>query len=298
MNSEKLLIIGCGDVGRRLARLVHTDFQEIVGVRRRIPSTDVDTPLRYIALDASLAEDYLLLQGINPSVVVITMTPSAYTDEGYRQAYVRSCQHICASLHQQPVPPRRVIFVSSTRVYAQHAGETVDEQSATCPESFAGQRLLEAEQVIRNSGLPHCIVRFSGIYGPGRHRLLTQVRDGHITRDNIITNRIHADDCAAVLAHLIDPRKAGSASLYLATDSHPAPLGEVVAWLAGELQVPLPLPPLMDAHVAHTGKYCSNQRLLNSGFAFQYPSYQEGYYQVLGQTTGKGCHQQCDAVPD
>lgn len=279
MNSEKLLIIGCGDLGHRLARRVQGDFQEIVGVRRRIPSRIADNPVQYLAMDATLAADYRQLASLAPSVVVITMTPSAFTDAGYQQAYVTSCQQVCHYLGQQAVPPRLVIFVSSSRVYAQNQGETVDENSPTVPQGFAGQRLLEAEQVVRNSGLPHCIVRFSGIYGPGRSRLLNQILDGKVSRDNTITNRIHADDCAAVLAHIIRQHTADSPTVYLASDSLPVPLSEVVEWLAAEMKVPPPA--ALETPATLSGKYCSNRLLLKSGFVFQYPDYQQGYRQVM-----------------
>lgn len=279
MNSEKLLIIGCGDLGQRLAQRVQQDFHTIVGVRRRIPAIAGEGSIQYIAMDATSAADYAQLESLTPSVVVITMTPSAFTDEGYQQAYVTSCQQVCHYLGQQAVPPRLVIFVSSTRVYAQNQGETVDESSETVPQGFAGQRLLEAEQVVRNSGLPHCIVRFSGIYGPGRSRLLNQIRDGKISRDNSITNRIHADDCAAVLAYVIAHHTADSPNVYLASDSLPVPLSDVVEWLAAEMKAPLPASPQTVANLA--GKTCSNKLLLKNGFVFQYPDYQQGYRQVL-----------------
>lgn len=280
MNSEKLLIIGCGDLGQRLAQRVQQDFQRIVGVRRRIPANA--GVIQYIAMDATSAADYEQLASLAPSVVVITMTPSAFTDEGYLRAYVSSCQQVCHYLGRQAVPPRLVIFVSSTRVYAQNQGETVDESSETAPRGFAGQRLLEAEQVVRSSGLPHCIVRFSGIYGPGRSRLLNQIRDGKISRDNSMTNRIHADDCAAVLAHVIHQHTVDSPNVYLASDSLPAPLSDVVEWLAAEMKVPLPASPEAAANLS--GKTCSNKLLLKSGFVFQYPDYQQGYRQVLADS--------------
>jgi nucleoside-diphosphate-sugar epimerase len=279
MNSEKLLIIGCGDLGQRLAHRVQQNFRSIIGVRRRIPAIVGDSAVQYIAMDATSAANYEKLGSLAPSVVVITMTPSAFTDAGYQQAYVSSCQQVCDYLGRQAVLPRLVVFVSSTRVYAQNQGEMVDENSETAPQGFAGQRLLEAEQVVRSSGLPHCIVRFSGIYGPGRSRLLNQVRDGKITRDNSITNRIHADDCAAVLAHVIDHHTADSPNVYLASDSLPAPLSDVVEWLAAEMKVSLPAAPETAPNLS--GKTCSNKLLLESGFVFQYPEYQQGYRQVL-----------------
>ncbi len=141
---------------------------------------------------------------------------------------------------------------------------------------------MEAEQLIRNSGLPHCIVRPSGIYGPGRQRLLEQVRQGQLSSSTHYTNRIHADDLAAALAHLIElSRHQAIAPLYLATDSTPAPLQEVMAWLAQQLDIqPQAGTP---ASSDRSNKQIRNQRLLNSGFKLRYAGYRQGYAELLEQ---------------
>jgi len=282
MNSEKLLIVGCGDLGRRLAQRVKTDFSDIIGLRRSPAVPDEAGGVsRYIALDVTQTGAFSALETLSPDVVVITMTPSAYTDEGYQRAYVDSCKQVCAFLKSRAAPPRLVVFVSSTRVYAQQAGERVDEQSPTAPTGFPGTRMLDAESVIRNSGLPHIIVRFSGIYGPGRSRMIEQVRDGSVARQNVITNRIHADDCAGVIAHLIRRHKEGLPCLpvYLASDSAPVFLAEVTSWLAGQLKVEAPTYNV--ASEAAPGKYCNNAALLATGFQFRYPDYRSGYRALL-----------------
>ena len=107
-------------------------------------------------------------------------------------------------------------FASSTSVYAQHQGEWVDETSPTESESFSGRCIRHGEQLLADYPWPAVAVRFGGIYGPGRTRLIDSVRDGSASRSPgapIYTNRIHRDDCARVLEHLLDLPKEGSLSL-------------------------------------------------------------------------------------
>jgi nucleoside-diphosphate-sugar epimerase len=276
---EKLLILGCGDIGQRLAQCLPQDAYEVTGLRRNPPE---DLPfLRYQACDVTNAEELaeVLKQGF--AVIVISMTPSERSDSGYERAYVKTCRNLVGILGTQSLKPRLLIFVSSTAVYGQLDGGWVDESSPTEPEGFSGQRLLEAEGIIQNSGYPNTIVRFSGIYGPNRNRLIEQVKQKRASASTHFTNRIHADDCARSLAHLIELSRKGEKlhSVYLATDSAPAPMLEVVTWLAKQMGV---TEFLSEAATNERGnKRCSNQRLLDSGFVFRYPSFKDGYAELI-----------------
>lgn len=280
VNSEKLLIIGCGDIGQRLAERLNPDHYHITGLRRRPAASS--PRVRYLAADAADLGSLTCALTESFDVVVITLTPSQRTDAGYHRGYVLSCENLVQALGRQARPPRLVIFVSSTSVYGQTDGEWVDERSPTEPQRATAHRLLEAENVIAESGFAHCIVRFSGIYGPGRNRLVEQVRRGQATLSARLTNRIHADDCAAVLAHLIERQRAGEAidTLYLASDNEPAPMAEVVNWLAMHLRVDwAKCEP--DARSGAGNKRCDNRRLRASGFEFRYPDYRAGYGALL-----------------
>lgn len=309
MNSEKLLIVGCGDIGERLAQTLQGLPYQLTGLRRNPPAVNDAIDYRRCdvhdraALKAILQEHY--------AVIVVTMTPSERSDAGYRQAYVDTCHTLVESLKVNQLTPRLLLFVSSTGVYGQNDGSLVDESSPTLPDSFTGQRLLEAESVISRSGFAHCIVRFSGIYGPGRNRLVEQVRAGHAKVSPAWTNRIHADDCAGVLAHLLECHRRGEplASVYLASDCAPAPMGEVVCWLAQRLGVSLGetlgealgkrlMENLAGALTANStdknragkavegyNKRCSNRALLSSGYHFRHPDYRSGYSSLLTETS-------------
>lgn len=282
VNSEKLLIVGCGDLGRRLAARLAPAGYRITGLRRH-PPEDTDT-LRYRALNTADADAFTrVLAEERPAVVVVTMTPSERGDEGYRRAYVQTCEHLINGLTQAGHRPRLILYVSSTGVYGQRNGEWVDEHSATEPARDSGHRLLEAERRIAASGLPHTIVRFSGIYGPGRRRLIEQVRQGRASLSARYTNRIHAEDCAGFMAHLIERQGRGESveSLYLASDDAPTPMAEVVNWLAMQMKVDWAR---FTPEEGSAGKRCDNARLHASGYRLQYPDYRAGYRALLNES--------------
>jgi len=278
VNSEKLLILGCGDLGRRLAGELAPLGYEVVGARRS-PPEDSET-LGYRAVDTADVEHLKAVLAEGFDVVVVTMTPSERGDEGYRRAYVQTCENLVRGLEAVAHKPRLILYVSSTGVYGQSDGEWVDEASPTVPARASGDRLLEAEGVIANSGFAHCIVRFSGIYGPGRSQFVERVRQGRATLSGRFTNRIHVQDCAGVMAHLIERQRVGEPidSLYLASDNAPVPMAEVVSWLAMELGVD-------SARFAPgeggLGKRCDNRRLRDTGYEFRYPDYRAGFSELL-----------------
>ena len=276
-SQEKLLIIGCGDIGQRLAQQLDTYHYQTTGLRRQPPA---DLPyLRYQTCDTTQARQLAeVFRREAFDVVVISMTPSERSDAGYEQAYVRTCENLVAALKQHQHEPRLILFVSSTAVYGQNDGSWIDEQSPTQPSSFSGKRLLEAEQVIQHSGFAHCIVRLSGIYGPGRNRLIEQVKQRRASSSPHYTNRIHADDCAGVLAHLIMQQQL-PAGIYLASDSSPTPMIEVVSWIAEQLGIK---DFLAENAVNDRGnKRISNQRLITSGYRFRYPDFRTGYTELI-----------------
>jgi len=275
---EKLLIIGCGDIGCRLAEQLATKPYHITGLRR---SAVENLPyLQYRQCDVSQPEAFTRILTEGYDVIVVSMTPSESSDSGYRLAYVDTCQHLITALNSLNKKPRLIIFVSSTSVYAQQDGSWIDETSPTCPASFSGLRLLEAERIIQHSGYPHCILRFSGIYGPGRTRLIDQVRQQRASNSTHFTNRIHADDCAGALAHLIERHKTSPIdSVYVATDNAPSPMIEVVSWIGAQLGIEN----VVSANATNErgNKRISNRRLLATGYQLRYPDFKEGYKALL-----------------
>ena len=174
-------------------------------------------------------------------------------------------------------PLERVFFTSSTAVYGQSNGEWVDESSATEPTGFNGKVLLEAEQLVSDAPELGVNVRLSGIYGPGRTRLVRKVWSGEATATGGWTNRIHVEDCAGALHHLMG--LSNPAPLYLGSDDLPVRTVDVVNWMAEKLGKPMPQP----ASTARLNKRCRNARLRQSGYRFIYPTFREGYPSIIDE---------------
>ncbi|MDE0331604.1 MAG: sugar nucleotide-binding protein, partial [Nitrospinae bacterium] len=175
----------------------------------------------------------------------------------------------------------------STAVYAQTDGRRVDEESPTQPTHYSGRILLEGECALLESGHPATILRLSGIYGPGRTRLIDSVRAGKAEVQGgppRYTNRIHRDDCAGALAHLM--KMDAPDEIYVGVDDDPADRRKVLIWLADRLGVPQPretgAAETPSARAA-TNKRCSNARLKATGYRFLHPSYREGYAEMIAE---------------
>lgn len=278
----KILIAGCGYVGSALAAELVMEGHDVWGLRRR----PLSLPLGVRPIAADLGDPSALkdLPGRLDAVVYLVSAGGA-DDPHYRSAYVEGPRILLEALDAQMPAPGRFLFVSSTAVYAQDHGEWVDETSPTEPTHFSGRRLLEGEQLVLAGPIRPVVVRLAGIYGPRRTRLIEQVRSGTATyrrRPEQWTNRIHRDDCAGVLKHLLFLERPER--LYLGVDCEPASQRAVMEWIAGALGAPTPRAvSAADSGVRRSrgNKRCSNRRLLESGYVFRFPTYREGYRQVL-----------------
>lgn len=279
--AKRVLVAGCGYVGTALAEQLAAAGHEVWGLRRspQEPSGGVT----FIAADLSRPETLEALpEGLD--LVAYTTAADERSEAAYREAYVEGPRNLLAALKAQGQAVQRVAFTSSTGVYGQNQGEWVDESSPTEPTSFTGRILLEGEQVfLEQSPFPAIVLRLSGIYGPGRTRLIDRVRSGEVRRleEPRYTNRIHRDDCAGALRHLLllsEPK-----SLYIGVDEEPADLSDVYDWLSQELgQGPVPVQDPPEGPV-RTGKRCRGQRLRESGYRFAYSTFREGYREMLGE---------------
>ncbi|NBA94427.1 SDR family oxidoreductase [Pseudomonas sp. R5(2019)] len=281
MSKATVLIAGCGDVGSRLARQLIAEQWPVFGLRRRVELlppgvAGVAGDLFQAAVPASWPTtpiDYL----------VYCAAATEHDEAGYQAAYIDGLKHVLSWLKQHGQQPRRILFVSSSSVYGQQQGEWIDEASATEPVGYSGKIMLEAEQLALASGCATSIVRLTGIYGPGREWLLTQVRQGYRVAEEppLYGNRIHAEDAAGLLAFLLKADASGQVldDCYIGVDDDPAALADVVHWLREYMGV---TEWSDEARVRRTGsKRCSNARARALGWAPGYASFREGYAAIL-----------------
>lgn len=274
----KVLIAGCGYVGSALGAALVADGDVVFGLRRRV----VSLPAGVQPIEADLAVAKTLRElpaGLD--FVVYAASPGGPDDALYRTAYVEGVSRLLEALAAQSQNPKRIFLLSSTSVYGQDRGEWVDESSPTQPADFRGKRILEAEKILGAAGQAATIVRLGGIYGPQRVSMIERVRSGRavVPRGGPrYTNRIHRDDCAGALRHLM--RLPAPEPLYIGVDSEPADDATVLRWLAGAIGAPEPRVDPASA-AGHANKRCRNDRLLASGYAFRYPTFREGYSALL-----------------
>lgn len=279
----RCLIAGCGYLGSALAERLARRGHEVFGLRRR----PAGLPAGVTPVAADLGDPAALAAALpgDLDAVVYAAAADSRDPADYRRAYPDGLGHLLDAL---PEPGPRVLFTSSTSVYGQDDGSWVDEDSPTEPPSETGRILLEAEARLAGSGRPGATLRLGGLYGPGRTRLIESVRSGAAripAGEAVPTNRIHRDDAAGALDHLLNLPAVDP--VYLGVDDDPADLGTVLRWMAQRLGVPEP--PLAEpgdgAGAAGRGrrmrKRCRNGRLRGSGYAFTYPSFREGYDSIL-----------------
>lgn len=276
-----ILLAGCGDLGTEAGLRFAAAGHRVVGWRRS--PEKLPPALEGAAADLSAAE--LPPVPADTAAVVVAVAADSPTEAAYRDAYVDGLSHVLDALERDGVTPRRILFVSSTAVYGDAGGGWVDEGTTPAPGGFSGRILREAEELLtrrlHGTGTTPVVLRLGGIYGPGRTRLIDQVRGGTavIPDDPRYTNRIHRDDAAGAIVHLCtmaeDPAPA-----YVGVDDDPAELGDVLRFLASELG--LDVPPSGSAGEARGGnKRCSNALLRGTGYSFTYPTFREGYRDIL-----------------
>lgn len=283
----RVLVAGAGYVGAQLAQRLARAGHEVLALRRSSPpplesGSNASGEVRWLACDLGDARalDALPLPGIDALAYLVAA--DARDDDAYRRAYVDGLANLLARVRSGSTL-QRVLFVSSTSVYAQDDGSWVDEASPTLPAQFSGRRVLEGEAVARASGCEASALRLGGIYGPGRTSLLERVRSGAARLPSAphFTNRVHCDDAARASEHLLAlPRVA---PCYVGVDCEPSDQADVLRWLAARLGAAPPRG-VPEAHAGRaTGKRCRNDLLRASGFTFAYPSYREGYGALLSQ---------------
>jgi len=277
-----IVIAGCGDLGIETGLRFAAQGHHVVGLRRRGDLVPAPLVGRSVDLRHEVAP-------IDPGtdVVVVALAAGSRDVDEYRATYVDGLRNVLDGIDASGSAPR-VIVVSSTAVYDVDDGSTVTEATPAVAATPTAGVLLEAEALLRSRVPDAVLARLSGVYGPGRERLIEQVRGGTarlapVEGSSPHTNRIHRDDAAAALVHLAtldDP-----APTYLVTDDEPARLDDVSAFLAAELGVPEPPRAESAGRQGAGDKRLSNALLRSTGWVPRSPSFREGYRAV---TAGEG----------
>jgi nucleoside-diphosphate-sugar epimerase len=275
-----VLIAGCGDLGTQAGLLFAAQGHRVVGLRRSASVLPPDIEGRSVDLRTQVP-----VVDADTDVVVIALSAGQRTAEAYRATYLDGVRHVLDGLDAVGASPSRTILVSSTAVYNVTDGRWIDEEAEPTADSPTATVLRETEALLRQRVPKAVVLRLGGIYGPGRERLITQVREGtaRIPAGSMFTNRIHRDDAAAAIVHLATLR-GRPLEVCLGVDDEPAQLGDVLTFLAAELGVPAPGPGEGAPREGGGDKRISNALLRSTGFAFTYPTYREGYRALIAGT--------------
>lgn len=260
----RTLLVGYGKLARRLAPGLLRHADGLLALSRG--AAELPTGVEAVMADVSCPLDRL------PAVdtMLVTLPPG-----GSSGSYRLALTNLAVAL---PNPPARTVFVSSTGVF-EGAGPdrilTEDDQ----PESVSvrSEDLIDGERAAAEL-FGATILRPAGIYGPGRDFMLRRVRAQTPADHARWTNRIHEDDLVDTLAALL--RAPEAPSLLHAVDRHPAPLGEVLAYVAALLGVPTPLD---DGAGRASGHMLDGSRLHGWIGELRHPSYESGYADMIGR---------------
>ncbi|MFC3152599.1 NAD-dependent epimerase/dehydratase family protein [Litoribrevibacter euphylliae] len=280
--SLSVLIAGFGDIGHRIADAL-TDQAEAATIPitltaiRRQPEQHPQVEV----LNWDMQSPAISLPTVD--YVIFCVSADELTEQGYQRSYLDAQTQLINALTTQNVPVQHYFFCSSSSVYGQNNHEWVDEQSLAEPTRFTGKKMLEAEAIAFNSPWPSTAIRATGLYGPGRTRMMSQVLEGKIAaaEPECYSNRIHVDDLAGFYAHLIIEHHTHNlelAPIYLACDDAPVALHQVQTWMADQLEITQ----REEVPAGRTGsKRISNALMKSTGFRLTYPSYQEGMPPLL-----------------
>ena len=282
----QVLIVGCGDLGSAIAKRLHSNHT-VIGLRQ----SEKLLPLGMQTIQADVTQPNSLkeLRNLNPNIIIYCVAASAQTDENYQAHYVTGLKNILATQNKN-THLQHVFFVSSTRVYGQNSAEILDETTPAIPADFGGERLLEAENLLKSMlsnpsvqgrACNSTSMRLSGIYGKGRLYLVNMAKDiAKWPKENHWSNRIHRDDAANFIAFMVEKAANNQqvADLYIVTDDMPTQQYEVLTWLANRQNIDIAN---IYVPAVQSGKRLSNQRLRDTGFELLYPNFQVGYGDIL-----------------
>ena len=282
---RRLLIIGCGDVGLRLAKVLRGRWRiyALTHSQNRY-STLRAQGVMPVSGDLDRPETLQRIAGLAQDVVHLAPPPGA----GIRDTRTIN---LIRALAKGGSLPQRMVYISTSGVYGDCGGDVVDETRRAHPSSDRARRRLDAEQQLRGwgaeNGVQVSILRVPGIYSAGRipiARLQARVPALAPERDPY-TNHIHADDLARIVLAALIRGRGGRA--YNATDDSWMRMGEYFDMVAEQFN--LPRPPRVSWEDAQTQlpenllSYMRESRRLANGrlkkelrVRLRYPSAQQG----------------------
>jgi nucleoside-diphosphate-sugar epimerase len=269
----RILIAGCGYVGQAAADLFYARGWAVQGWTRSAESAASLSGKPYAVRNVDVSRRGEVAECAETFDAVIHCASSSGGDAAmYRQLYLDGVRNLLETF-----PGSKLLFTSSTSIYAQRDGSWVTEESEAKPMRETSRILLEVERLVLDHG--GIVARLAGIYGPGRSAMLNKFMAGAAIIDpenDRFVNQVHRDDIAAALFFLLN-REAEGAQIYNVVDDQPILQSECYSWLAQRLNRPLPLfgRSTQQRKRGDSNKRVSNAKLRRLGWTPQYPTFAE-----------------------
>lgn len=237
------MVLGCGYIGGQVAR------QGLArGMKVTVLTRNPDKAAKLRSEGLAVVEDDLAGNSWHVSMpsrvdfVLNSVSSGGGGVGGYRHSYVEGMRSILE--WSQSCDVGTFVYTGSTSVYPQGEGTQVDETASIDPASERAALLIEAENLIQGAKnfSRWFILRLAGIYGPDRHHVLNQLREGGSLAGSGShrLNLVHRDDaCGAIWAAMGAPESVANEIFNVADDS-PVTKSELIEWLAARLDLPVP----------------------------------------------------------
>jgi len=281
---KSFLIAGCGYVGTALGERLLREGGEVWGICRQEASIKKLEEKNIRPFKADLSSKKTLENLPRVTHVVACQAPEGPQDT-HDKVYYEGTKNLLESLHRKEI--EKFIFVSSTSVYGDRKDSWVDESAPLEKEhtvtgklSPQAECLIQTERLVLKSGVPSMILRLGGIYGPGRNRLKRILEGSFVPSfSQDYTNRIHRDDIVSTLLLLL--KKGSVGEVYLGVDDEPVTQEVFYSWIyerlgRAKLSVDQPF-----TAKPRGSKRCSNKKLKSLGFSLLYPTYRQGYEELI-----------------
>ncbi len=282
---DNILIIGCGDIGRRVAALVMDQGARVSALIRTPEKAAVlrERGIATVVANLDLPDTLTGLPTKGATLFYFAPPPGG----GHLDTRVRN---FCASIAPGE-EPAKVVYMSTSGVYGPSGDELVTEETPPDPQTARGKRRLDAEQVFtawgKERGVPVVILRVTGIYGPGRLPVSQLTSGQPVLREEeaSYTNRIHADDLAQVC--LAAAERGEDGDIFNVSDGHPGTMTEYFNAAADLLGLPRPpqvsreearrvMTPLMLSYIEESRRLDNRRMLEKLGVRLRYPDLAAG----------------------
>uniref|UniRef100_B8HN71 NAD-dependent epimerase/dehydratase n=1 Tax=Cyanothece sp. (strain PCC 7425 / ATCC 29141) TaxID=395961 RepID=B8HN71_CYAP4 len=282
----KVLILGCGYTGSRLARFLQSQAIPVQGTTRSgMCPLEVEIPCFAFSSDvaAQTSLNPIALEGATH--VLTTIPPNEQGNDPIVQSLLPQLEQLARQGTLQWFG-----YLSTTGVYGDTGGAWVDETSPLQPQNQRSQHRVKTETTLLNSALPTHIFRLPGIYGPGRS-VFERIRSGtaqRIDRPGHVFSRIHVDDIVQTLWRSMLQPACGE--IYNVSDDEPCEPADLITLACELLSVQPPewipyhqvkLSP-MAASFWSECRRVENYKIKNQlGVKLLYPTYREGLQAIL-----------------